>query len=108
MTLQFTPAGHLQQLQLGLPEIASALVVGKSVGSDFTRTTDAGIFGILEGDFEVRVLSVPAWLEDVRFSRTTVLHGQDMRRIKGSTTMDNVRIRSLEGLATVIQSQQQQ
>lgn len=102
MTLQLTAAGQLQQLQLGLPEIASALVIGKYIGSIFTQQNDANIFSILEKDFEVRVLSVPSWLEDVKFPRTTRLHGQNMRLLKGPMAFENVRIRSLEGLATFV------
>ena len=102
MTLQFSAAGQLQHLSLGLPEIASALAIGKSIGSLFTRQSDASIFTVLEEKFEVRVLSVPPWLEDVKFTRATHLHGQNMRRIKGPTAMESTKIHSLEGLATFV------
>lgn len=104
MTLVFTTAtaGALQSVQLGLNEIASALVIGKTVGSVFTRPADASIFNLLEAEFDVRVLSIPSWLENVSFSRSTVLHGENMRPINGPVWMNGIQITSLEGLATFI------
>ena len=60
MTLVWGAHGVLQQLQLGFNEVASALVIGKIVGSVFTRRADAEIFSVMEKQYEVRVKAIPA------------------------------------------------
>jgi hypothetical protein len=52
MTLVFSNSGALQQLQLGINEISSAFVVGKTVGSAFSRSYDASVFDVLEKNLE--------------------------------------------------------
>ena len=60
MTLVWGAHGGLQQLQLGFNEVASALVIGKIVGSLFTRHADAEIFSVMEKQYEVRLKAIPA------------------------------------------------
>ena len=79
MTLVLGVANGLQQLQFGFNELASALVIGKIVGTAFTRQTDAEVFTILEYKYEVRLKAIPDWMRNFQFSRTGVIHGQGMR-----------------------------
>ncbi|CZR61696.1 uncharacterized protein PAC_11593 [Phialocephala subalpina] len=102
MTLQIGASGGLQALQLGLNELASAIVVGKEIGSLFTRQDDAGLFKVFEENFHVKVKKLPKWLETIDFSRRTLIHGQDMRQHKSFRAMTNVRIDTLEGVASLL------
>lgn len=91
-------------VQLGVNEIASALIVGKAVGSLFSRRDDVRIFDALEENFGVCVSNTPPWLEGVTESseRTSVVLGEKMRKIKGPSVMSEVNIHQLQGLATFV------
>ena len=102
MTLVLGVANGLQQLQFGFNELASALVIGKMVGTAFTRQTDAEVFNILEYKYEVRLKAIPDWMKSFQFSRTGVIHGQGMRRLKCSSLMDNIDVESLQGFASIV------
>ncbi|RYP13215.1 hypothetical protein DL765_006987 [Monosporascus sp. GIB2] len=79
MTLVFGSGngGSLQQMQWGINELASAFVIGKSIGSVFSRDTDATIFQIIEDQFGVRVNRIPEWFEGFRFPRRGTVHGRE-------------------------------
>ena len=102
MTLVLGVANGLQQLQFGFNELASALVIGKIVGTAFTRQTDAEVFDILEYKYEVRLKAIPEWMRTFQFSRTGVIHGQGMRRLNCSGLMDNIEVESLQGFASMV------
>ncbi|KAF2266856.1 hypothetical protein CC78DRAFT_531297 [Lojkania enalia] len=94
--------GALQQIQLGINELASAFVIGKSIGSVVSRDSDATIFRILEDDFGVRVHSIPVWLENFRFPRRGTVYGQGMSRHDCQGLMQGIKVRSLQGVASII------
>lgn len=100
MTLVLNGAGGLQQLQLGVNELASSLFVGKQVGTILSRKTDANIFYILQTQYEVTVKSIPVWMENLSLNRNFSILGEGMRRINGATSMEEVEIDSLQGVAT--------
>ncbi|CAF9911828.1 MAG: hypothetical protein HETSPECPRED_000458 [Heterodermia speciosa] len=102
MALVLQGAGVLQQIQLGVNELAASLFVGKYVGSILTRKQDAKLFQVLEDEFGVKVKGVPAWLEDVQLDRKFCILGEGLRRIEGKSSMQHVRINTLEGLATFL------
>ena len=102
MTLVLQGAGALQQIQLGVNELAASLFVGKYVGSILTRKQDAKLFQVLEGEFGVKVKEVPAWLENVQLDRKFCILGEGLRRIEGKSSMKNVEMNTLEGLATFL------
>ena len=102
MTLVLGVPNGLQQLQLGFNELASALVIGKIVGTAFTRQTDAEVFNILEFKYEVRLKAIPDWMRTFKFSRAGVIHGQGMRRLNCSSLMDNIDVESLQGFASIV------
>ena len=102
MALVLGVANRLQQLQFGFNELASALVIGKIVGTAFTRQTDAEVFNILESKYEIRLKTTPDWLKSFRFSRTGVIHGQGMRRLNCSGLTDNIDVESLQGFASMV------
>ena len=102
MTLVVGVSNGLQQLQLGLNELASALVIGKIVGTAFTRHSDAEVFNILENEYEVRLRAIPDWMRNFQFSRAGVIHGQGMRRLDCTSLMDNIDVESLQGFASIV------
>lgn len=102
MTLVLGLPNGLQQLQFGFNELASALVIGKMVGTAFTRQIDAEVFNILEYKYEVRLKVIPDWMRGFRFSRNGVIHGQGMRRLNCSSLMDNIDVESLQGFASMV------
>lgn len=102
MTLVLGVANGLQQLQFGFNELASALVIGKIVGTAFTRQTDAEVFNVLESKYEVRLKAIPDWMRSFQFSRSGVIHGQGMRRLNCSNLMDNIDVESLQGFASMV------
>ncbi len=102
MTLVLGIPNGLQQLQLGFNELASALVIGKIVGTAFTRHRDAEVFNILENMYEVRLRAIPDWMRNFQFSRAGVIHGQGMRRLNCTRLMDNIDVESLQGFASII------
>ena len=101
MTLVFNGAGGgLQQIQLGVNELASSLFVGKQVGTILSRKTDANIFHILQTQYDVTVKPIPVWMENLSLNRNFSILGEGMRRINGPTSMEEVEIDSLQGVAT--------
>ena len=52
----------LQSVQLGINEIASALIVGKTIGSIFSRRDNARIFDALETNLGFRLHNLPPWM----------------------------------------------
>lgn len=92
----------LQQVQFGVNELAASLFVGKYVGSILTRKHDAKLFTALEDELDVRVKAVPAWLGDIQLDRTFRILGERLRRIEGKSSMQGVKLNSLEGLATFL------
>ena len=102
MTLVVGVSNGLQQLQLGFNELASALVIGKIVGTAFTRRSDAEVFNILENEYEVRLRAIPDWMRNFHFSRAGVIHGQGMRRLDCTSLMDNIDAESLQGFASIV------
>ena len=102
MTMVLQGAGTLQQVQLGVNELAASLFVGKYVGSILTRKHDAKLFTGLEDKLDVRVKAVPIWLEDVQLDRKFRILGEGLRRIEGKSAIQDAKLDSLEGLATFL------
>ncbi|KAG9235004.1 hypothetical protein BJ875DRAFT_542458 [Amylocarpus encephaloides] len=96
--------GALQQVQLGVNEVLSALVLGKAVGSLVARQGDAAIFRHLHNTCHVRVIDTPKWLRNVQFRRATSIYGSNMRFVQGreAQLMKDVSIDSLGGFAAMI------
>ena len=102
MTLVWAASNGLQQVQFGFNEVASALVIGKIVGTVFTRHNDAEVFNILEKNYEVHLKAIPDWMTSFKFSRAGVIHGQGMRRLNCTGLMDSVDVESLQGFASIV------
>ena len=100
MTLVLSGAGRLSQIQWGVNELASSLFVGKQVGTILTRKFDADVFRVLQAQYGVKVKSIPMWMENIRLNRNFSILGDGMRRINGATTMEELQINSLQGVAT--------
>ena len=101
-TIDLRSASQIVSLGLGPNEVASSLVIAKYLGSLFSRSDDVRLFSILETQFHVRVRNLPPWLEGVDFERTTTMHGENMRRIRGIHVMKEVQITDLEGLSSLL------
>ncbi|KAJ4250247.1 hypothetical protein NW762_012062 [Fusarium torreyae] len=102
MTLVLSHLGLLGPGGFTLNETASALAVGKLVGSIVSRHTDATLFDAFIRQYGVRFTALPPWLEDVQFDRSGVILGSQMREILCQDTMSDVKLRSVEGVATFI------
>jgi hypothetical protein len=107
MTLQLSlassaAAGSLASLGFGPNEIASSLVIAKHIGSYFSRDENANLFFVYESHLGVRVTSVPRWLENVVFERTSMIMRGGLNLIRGPRSMSNVEMSKLEGVATFI------
>jgi len=105
MTLVFAAGSEnskLLQVQFGLNELASGLILSKHFGSVFSRQNDASIFRLISQQCGVSIKSVPAWLKDFRLSRSTKMHGLSMRILQGPRLMEDIRIDDIEGFAAVI------
>lgn len=101
MTLIFTSKlGQLVQSQFGVNEISSCVIVGKAIGSIFTRQSDASVFGPLQQEYCLFIRAVPKYLESVKFDRTGVILGNNQRKIRVDNTLEGVVINSIEGIAT--------
>ncbi|KAK8139254.1 hypothetical protein PG984_002634 [Apiospora sp. TS-2023a] len=92
----------LEAAQLKIHELASALAVGTRFGSIFTRSEDALLFENLATGAGVRVRELPFWLHTLRFTRSTLVHGDCMRQITSISAMGSVSPKTLEGLATFV------
>lgn len=101
MTLVFG-SGDLQNVQLGLNEIASAVSISKTCGSVFTRREDASLFDIFEAKFDIRITKVPIWLRTITFGRSGFALGEKMRTIRISDVMKDVDMSKLSGIATFV------
>lgn len=93
---------NLTNIQFGLNEFASALTLAKSTGSIFSVQNDAGVFQYIEDACDVRVTSVPPWLEEFSIARATTVLGSKFQRVQGPQLLENVKINSIEGLCAVI------
>jgi hypothetical protein len=101
MTLVFTSKlGQLAQSQFGVNEIASCVIVGKAIGSVFTRQSDASVFGPLQQEYGLFIRRIPKYLESVEFDRTGTILGNNQRKIKANNMLEGVVISSIEGIAT--------
>ncbi|KAK8040707.1 hypothetical protein PG991_000495 [Apiospora marii] len=92
----------LEAAQLKVHELASALAIGTRFGSIFTRSEDAQLFDSLAQGAGVHVRDLPWWLYSVRFSRSTLVHGDNMRHITNLNAMGSIHPKTLEGLATFV------
>jgi hypothetical protein len=104
MTLSLPIASQgLQQIQFGPNEVLSTLILAKhGIGSLLGRENDAALFLILEAQYNIRGTGVPMWLEDIDLSRKTIGHATAMRHVESGKTMENIKIQSLEGIATFL------
>lgn len=83
-------------------ELASAITIGKAVGSVVSRQSDAGIFDAFSQQYGVRVTSLPPWLEGISLDRSGVILGSQQREIPCPNTMPGVKLRSVHGIATLM------
>ncbi|PSN67497.1 hypothetical protein BS50DRAFT_621484 [Corynespora cassiicola Philippines] len=102
MTLVLSTLGQLMQTQFGVNEIASAIAIGKAVGSVFTRQKDAEILGPLGNLYGSRLRNIPRRLYGVSFDRSGTILGTNQRRIHCINTMEGVDLESVEGIATLV------
>ena len=102
MTVVTSTANQLLGVQFGVNEIASAITIGSHIGSLFTRTHDAKIYGFLANHYGLFVRSLPPHLETVDFNRAGTVLKADQRRMTLENTFGAVDITSLEGLATFL------
>jgi hypothetical protein len=58
MTLVFSGLGHVLSSQFGVNEVASAIAVGKVVGTLFTRQSDAAVFKPLAEQYGIRLRKI--------------------------------------------------
>jgi hypothetical protein len=102
MTLVLSTLGNLIQTQFGVNELASAVVVGKAVGSLITRKSDASVFLPLEREYGLFVRDIPKYLQSVNFNRSGTILGDKQRKIHVENTLEGVELDSVEGIATFI------
>ncbi|KAF2113456.1 hypothetical protein BDV96DRAFT_648414 [Lophiotrema nucula] len=95
-------ARGLQQINFGVNEIVSALTLSKQFGSLFSRKQDAQVFDVLRNNYDMSIDWVPPWLADFKFSRATSIHGCDMRRVEGPLLLQDVELKTIEGIAAVV------
>ena len=100
MTLVPSTLGQLIQTQLGVNELASAVVVGKAVGSLITRKSDASFFLPLQREYGLFVRDIPKYLQSITFDRSGTILGDRQRRIPVENTLEGVKLDSVEGIAT--------
>ncbi|PMD32175.1 hypothetical protein L207DRAFT_572434 [Hyaloscypha variabilis F] len=100
MTLVPSTLGQLIQTQLGVNELASAVVVGKAVGSLITRQSDASFFLPLQRKYGLFVRDIPKYLQSITFDRSGTILGDRQRRIPVENTLEGVKLDSVEGIAT--------
>jgi len=100
MTLVLSTLGQLIQTQLGVNELASAVVVGKAVGSLITRKSDASIFLPLQQKYGLFVRNIPKYLQSITFDRSGTILGDRQRRIPVQNTLEGVNLDTVEGIAT--------
>lgn len=97
-----TRLGQLASTQFGVNEIASLIVIGKDVGSIFTRKSDADMFEPLEVRFGIFVRSIPKYLETINFDRSGTILAGKLRPFHADNLLEDVKLDSLEGIATFL------
>lgn len=102
MTLVFSTAGQLLQSQFGINELASAFTVGSYVGSIFTRSNDAKIYAPLATGYGLFTRPIPEHLKSVLFDRDGTVFGQNQRKLHVDDTLDDVKIDTIDGIATFL------
>ncbi|CAH0054822.1 unnamed protein product [Clonostachys solani] len=91
MTLVFnSPLGSLIQSQFGVNEIASSVLIGKTIGNVLSRDADTKTISNLAAGFRVNNRPIPKYLESVAFDRSGVLLGARQRRISVPNTLGGV------------------
>jgi hypothetical protein len=100
MTLVLSTLGQLIQTQFGVNELASAVVIGKAIGSLITRKSDASVFLPLEREYGLFVRDIPKYLQSINFDRSGTILGDRQRRIPVENTLEGVKLDSVEGIAT--------
>ena len=102
MTLQGPGGAGQLSFQLGVNEIASAITVGKFVGSLFTRPKDAEIFPPLEQGFDIYLRRVPEWLQYISFKRSGTVLGSGQKKLAVKDTLPGLTLESVVGIATFL------
>ncbi|KAL9120007.1 MAG: hypothetical protein Q9187_003437 [Circinaria calcarea] len=102
MAWLFSGLDGLVQGQFDTNEIASSHLVGKVVGSLFTRQTEAAIFEALGRRYGIHVEALPSWLRDVSFERSGTVSRDNMRKIHAENTLIDISMDTVEGLATFL------
>lgn len=102
MTLVFNPSLGLQNIQLGLNEIASAITISKVCGSVLTRPEATSLFDAFESKFNIHITGLQVWLQDIQFARSSNILGERMRRIHLPEIMQDVDKAKLSGIATFV------
>jgi hypothetical protein len=102
MTLVFSGIGKIIQGQFGVNEIASAITIGRWVGSVLTRSSDARIFDPIAAKYGLRLRALPPWLRSVTFARSGTILGERQREIHAQNTIPDVSMDSIEGVATFL------
>jgi hypothetical protein len=102
MTLVFNSIGQLIQGQFGLNELASAVVVGKTVGSIISRKTDGKSIQTLADRYGLFVRDIPKYLSTFRFNRMGTVLGGRQERFKVQNVLDEVSLNTTEGIATML------
>ena len=96
-------AGAIVTGQFGVNEIASAITVGRFVGSILSRSQDAKILDIMASLNNLEMQGIPEWLTGIAtFTRRATIYGDRMRKITASNILSDVEMSTPEGLATLI------
>jgi hypothetical protein len=102
MTLVFNSIGHLIQGQFGLNELASAVVVGKTVGSIISRRSDGNNIQKLADLYGLFVRDIPKYLSTFKFDRSGTVLGGRQDRFKVQNVLEDVSLNTTEGIATML------
>ncbi|MCJ1326123.1 hypothetical protein MMC10_002787 [Thelotrema lepadinum] len=103
MTLVISAAANaLVSGQFGVNEIASALTIGRHVGSIFSRNQDAKILDIVAELNRLEMQELPDWLTTIGFTRRATIYGDRMRRVTAHNVLDDVEMDTVEGVATFV------
>ena len=102
MTLVINNLGKVIQTQFGITEIASAIAVGKVVGTIFTRQQDAAVFKPLSLKYGIHFTRLPPYLENVTLDRSGNLLGERQRVIRCDSKMPGIEVNSVDGIATFL------
>lgn len=102
MTLAFSDISKVVHGQFDVSEIASAITIGRWVGSVFTRGSDAQIFEPIAAQYGLRLNTLPPWLRSVVFSRSGTILGEQQREVHAQNTIPDVYVDTIEGVATFL------